>query len=268
MTTIIAVTYFDAKLTGIEFVSAFLPMTGGVQGYAQTYLVFFLIYPFVREASRNMTKNQNIYIILVLTVCVVGSKIVGGLVLTEQSVYCRLVLFVYIYFLMLFIKRYPCWASTKWIFPLLIFLVGWLGSVWYYYCCITSPQKWLGYLALVISNDEGVLLSIIPGIAFFLLFKNIKLKYNKVINFFASTTLTVLLLHDGHFSRTYTWQIFQTTTWLYSKHYLLHMFFVAISIYFVCSLIEFVIKWVESVLLGKKIETLATKLDLKLKERN
>lgn len=50
--TIAAAAMLGSQFTGIEWFSAFLPITGSVQGYPQVYLAFYLMLPLLTKISR------------------------------------------------------------------------------------------------------------------------------------------------------------------------------------------------------------------------
>lgn len=103
--TISIAAFLGSQFTVLDWITAFLPITGSVQGYAQTYLAFYLLLPFLVKISQGMTKKQNEYILGLLTLFCIVFRIVSSIEWSEQSVYCRLILFIYIYFIILYIKR-------------------------------------------------------------------------------------------------------------------------------------------------------------------
>lgn len=237
LTTFLAL-IMGSQLSIFEIGSAFFPICGGVQGYAQTYLAFYLLVPFLAKVTRSITKNQNIMIIVVLSLFIFVSLGWQSIIWTEQSVYCRLVLFVYIYFLMLYLKKYPIKiCSNKWIMCLVVIGI-WSVIFIQNFSMALSDDNPLKYISPLVSG-ENALFNIIGGIALFFFFKELKIKQNKWINFFGSTTLAVLLIHDGHFFRNWTWRLVHTSDWHYSKLFVLYIIVCAIGIYIVCSFVDF-----------------------------
>lgn len=236
-TTVLAIIY--TRTFSIDELSCLLPMTGGVQGYAQTYLVFYFIFPFLKKVSDNMTERQNKLLLYILSICVVGSRVVSVFInFSEQSVYSRLGLFIYFYFIARYLKKYKENKINNAIIPLIIFLGSWGAAFLFYYGGTIHPEYMFWEKLSVLIGDEGTLVNIIGGMALFFVFKNIKIKYNRVLNMFAGTTLAVIMIHDGHYFRSVTWSIFKTTEWWYSQYYLLFMVMVAVSIYFACAVID------------------------------
>lgn len=227
-----------AVLNGKEIFSAFLPITGGVQGYAQTYLAFYLLLPFLSKISNSMTKGQNQFILVVLTVFCIIFRVMSSLVWSEQSIYCRVILFIYIYFIMLYVKRNPIKILGKWWLMLATFIVGWMLAFMYFVGTTVYPDLAIWQYIGILFVDEGGLVFLIAGLAFFFFFKNIKMKNSKVINHFGGTTFAVILIHDGHFFRNYTWQLLRTSEWFYSKIFGIRVILSAILIYVICSIID------------------------------
>lgn len=235
ITTLVALC-LGSVLSRKEIFSAFLPITGGVQGYAQTYLAFYLLIPFLSKISKSITKGQNQFIIVVLTLYVVVFRIMSSLIASEQSIYCRVILFVYIYFLMLYIKRYPIGFLGKPMLVFSIFLIGWGMIYGYYMGTVMYPELVIWRYVSIFVVDEGGILFLLTGLSFFFFFKEIHIAPNRFINFFGATTLAVLLIHDGHFSRGWTWKWLNTVEWFRSK--IFGFIICVVLIYLVCSIID------------------------------
>lgn len=237
LTTIIAFFAGGGTLSVVEIGSAFFPISGGVQGYVQTYLAFYLLMPFLSKISRNITKNQTIMLLAVLSVYIFLVQAWQKLIWSEQSVYSRLGLFVFFYFLMLYLKRNPIAILKNRLLMGTIVLCCWfLIFAQRYFSTINETSMWR-FVSPLVSSEEA-LVNIIGGVAFFSFFKELKVKSSRIINTLGGTTLAVLLLHDGHFSRKFTWVLFRTSDWYYSKFFVIYVIGCTIGIYIVCSLID------------------------------
>ncbi|MGN0638493.1 MAG: acyltransferase family protein [Huintestinicola sp.] len=224
------------KMTIPELIGALLPITGAVQGYAATYLAFYLLLPFLTAVSKHTTDKQNCFLVGVLTVFVIFSRVIGPITSSEQDVYCRLILFVYFYFLMIFLKRHPVKWLEKPLVTMTLFIINWALIVSYHILpeIIPIDEKILQFMSRFLS-DEGGLLNITAGLLIFFFFKSINIKQSKWINITASTTLGVLLLHDGHFSRSLTWRILKPSSWIESKYYILMIFASVLIVFIYCA---------------------------------
>lgn len=103
----------------------------------------------------------------------------------------------------------------------------------YYFSDITSP--------LIIS----------AGVGMFVVFKNLKLRTNKWINYGGAITFSVYLLHDNPFFRDILWKdIFKTQKFYNANIVSLvgHMLIVVVSLFFVSALIEIIRKKAEQMI--------------------
>lgn len=89
--------------------------------------------------------------------------------------------------------------------------------------------------------------------AFFMIFKKITIHQSKVINFIATNTFGIYLLHNHTVSIPIFWRgIFGLNVIFKTRWYLLYSFFLVIAIFVVGISIECVRKRVEDAILGKK----------------
>jgi hypothetical protein len=88
--------------------------------------------------------------------------------------------------------------------------------------------------------DANTFLALSTGVFSFLFFKNIKVKYNKFINYFAASTFGVLLLHShSDYFRKWLWIDVLDTIETYNSPYLLiHSFGSVLAIFVVCTIID------------------------------
>ena len=109
---------------------------------------------------------------------------------------------------------------------------------------IFSKYGYTNYYNFVIGGNK--ILAISTAISLFILFINIKLNYNKIINVIASTTFGVFLIHtNSNAMRKFLWQDLLNVSSYYSKSFLLsfgHWFLSIIIIYVICVIIDLVRK--------------------------
>lgn len=241
--TTVAAFLLGSELSVFEWIGCFLPITGAVQGYAQTYLAFYLLIPFLSRVSAGMTKFQNKILIGILFTFVFVFRVMSRLFWNEQSVYSRLTLFIFFYFLFTYIKRNPIKLLDNVWFCLGVFLLGYGSLVGINYGSVLLPD-FVGWKYLsILAPDEGGLLNIISGISLFLVFKNINIRTNKIINLCAGSSFAVLLIHDGHFFRSWTWTISHISEWFFSPWYPVRLIVTAVIIYAICMCVDIIRKY-------------------------
>ena len=96
-------------------------------------------------------------------------------------------------------------------------------------------NKYMGRASIAYSNP----LIIIQTIAYFEFFGTLNIK-NKIINKIASLTLGVYMIHDNNFVRAniYKWLKIDNGP-IYSYKFIIYIFIIAVVIYIVCSIIEY-----------------------------
>lgn len=222
----------------IDIIAGFLPVCGKMHGFIQTYIAFYLIFPFISNSAKHMTKSQNLYILVVLSSFVFGFLIISSLTWTGQSVYCRLILFIFFFYLIRYIKKYHLEFAYNFKLHLTIFIIAFILDEFIHYSNIFFPgARLLRYQGLII-GDESRLLNVLAGTSLFFVFLNINVASSKIINYFGGSTLAILMMHDSDFFRQYTWDIFKTSQWFYNKYYLLILISVAVTIYVFCTIVD------------------------------
>ncbi|MDR3245498.1 MAG: acyltransferase [Prevotellaceae bacterium] len=102
--------------------------------------------------------------------------------------------------------------------------------------------------------DANKITVFLVAIFMFMSFKNIKVKYNKVINLVATSCFGVLLIHaNSDMMRQWLWKDFlHNTEWFQSSYLWLHMLLSCVGIYIVCTIIDICrIKFIEKPLFDR-----------------
>jgi len=111
--------------------------------------------------------------------------------------------------------------------------------------------------------DSNKILAVLTSVSTFIVFKNLKLKYNKIINTIASATFGVLLIHaNSDAMRSWLWgDVLQNTTYIQFNTAYLHLIISILLVYCICVAIDLlriyliekpVFKWLDKKLLSKK----------------
>jgi len=262
------VAYFmGAQLTWRNWFSIFLPISGNSHGFAASYLAFYLLLPFLKRMTQNLTKFQVRILLLLLFYFEVCTKIIGYFAQYTQPMASELFVFILIYVLIFNLKKWPIkLIEKKWmtfgIFSLIWILI-WIS--WYYN--ITLPGNQFSQFMITIMGDESSITNIIAGIALFFFFKNMKINKMPLINGLAAGTFGILLIHDHNFFRYNFWpQIIKTQNWFDSNYYLILLLIFVIWTYLTGFLIDYSRKkFFETPLLNsKKFQLICLKYDKKM----
>lgn len=168
---------FEIELNWHNWLGSFFPIIGNSHGFAATYLAFYLLIPILAILDKNMTKTQHLYLGGVLLYVEVVSLFAKGIFFNQVVILSsELTLFIFIYFLTSYIKKYEPFNihnSSK--FFVMLFII-WL-MIFGIFLLNTSDYRshWYISLLMYLCNDESSLLYIIGGYCAFFCFLNIKI---------------------------------------------------------------------------------------------
>lgn len=229
-------------ITGYEpfslaaFAKVILPITSIKQNFTGTYLAFFLCIPFLNVLVRNLTEKQHVKLLLLTGFIYVlfGTIPFFTLSMNYVSWYCVL------YFIASYIRLHPkrifdnkkFWGATT-VGLLIVDAISVVACVW-------LGTKIGRNMAYGFVSDSNAFLAVVTGVSAFMYFKNVKLKYNKLINTVSATTFGVLLIHaNGDAMRRWLWQDVLNNVEVYDSAWMpIHAAVSVIAIFCVCSVID------------------------------
>lgn len=214
-------------------ISLIMPFWGINTHFVNCFLVFYLTIPFLSVLVQNLTKRQH-QLLLLLTL---GCYTLLGSIPTFSIAFNYVSWFGIIFFIASYIRLYPSSVFEKRRFW------GWatLGSILLAMLSVVVMQKLFnsGYFFMADSNK---FFAVLVAVCSFLWFKNINIKYSKIVNAFGAATFGVLLIHAGSNAM---------LVWLWKDtvdvvgHYTLHLgqlvlfsIGVVLAIFMVCNLID------------------------------
>lgn len=210
---------------------ALFPILTCRHNYMTTFIMLYLCIPFLNKFIKSVSKEEMRNFCILLTVLI--SIIPSVLTLTKlytNNVYSYLAWMLYIYCLGAYIRLYEPALPWKLIsggsILLMLFMV------------IVAEPNW-EWLPIGYTTTQHNILMLIASVSIFCVFLKIKIGYNKFINFFASSTLAVLLIHDDPLVRGVIWtKIFNNAAYGGSQYLLLHEVTTVFLIYLFCVLVD------------------------------
>ena len=168
-------------LTVRRAVSLIMPIWGIKTHFVYCFIVFYLTIPFLSILVQNLTKRQH-QLLLLLTL---GCYTLLGSIPTFGVTFNYVTWFGIIFFTSSYIRLYPSpvfYNKTLW---------GWatLASA----ICAMFSVVVMGYFLM----DCNKFFAVLVAVCSFLWFKNMNIKYSKLINSFGAATFGVLLIHSG-----------------------------------------------------------------------
>lgn len=228
------------SLTMVRLLKLLTPVSGlGTSNFVGCFIVFWLTIPFLNILIRNMTKRQHELLILlsllVYTVC--------GTIPHFDVPLNYITWFGIVYFIASYIRLYPNSVfdrKTMW---------GWLTimSVALALLSIVGMQYLFGKTmgrpaAHFFIVDCNKVFAVAVAVSSFLWFKNMKIRYSKVINAIGASTFGVLLIHaNSDAMRQWLWYDLINCIGHYSLSLgslVLYSLGVVLAIFVVCSILD------------------------------
>ena len=209
-------------------------------GFTSSFLMFYLFIPFYNVLIHHMTKKQHEYLLAVSLIYFTAAPTF----LFAGSVFHEPLWYAILYFIAAYIRHYPqSWMNNNRIcIPGLICLALLSGLSVIVVDFVGVRFGFSSYYYMV--ADSNMLLALLVSIFVFLVFKNINMKHNKMINCIASTTFGVLCIHaSSDAMRKFLWQDLLKVPQAYALSLpLLMLYSIAsvIGVFAVCSVIDFV----------------------------
>lgn len=205
-------------------------------GFTGTFIFLYMLIPFINEMLLNL--NQKLHLILIGILGFLYT-IISTFSLFHDT-YSNLGWMITTYIIAAYVRLYPCkWFENKklyiwstilsvglsWASILVVDFVGSKVGFKNYYHMVANEHK---FLALACS------------FSLFMLFKNIKIKQNKVINTVAASTFGVFLIHaNSDAMRKFLWQdVLHNASYYDSPFLAVHAILSVILVYIVCVCID------------------------------
>ena len=204
----------------------FLPLFYNSCWFVSEYILLYLVYPYINVALHNITRQQyrNLIIIIAITFTLVPTLIPN---FGSYGWYGQLVVFILYYliggYIRLYGTKHECLLGTfltisgAALMAVVIFYYDYMGAT-------THNQQFYHNSFINIAGQFSPSI-VLMATGIILLFKNMHLGHNRLINTIAATTFGVYLIHDNPTN---------------VKHYLITAVIVCPLIFIICSLIDYV----------------------------
>ncbi len=230
----LATGYTSFSLTGL--IKAFLPIKNLGVGFTAAFLVFYLFIPFVNVLVKHLSERQHVLILALVSFAYIFLGSIPGFSVTFNYA----TWFIVLYIIASYIRFYPkkLFDNKKfWIITAFISVFACLASV---ICGIILLHKTGINAIYYFVTDSNKLLAVITALSLFMMFKNINIKYSKLINTMGATTFGVLLIHANNDAmREWLWKDLLDNVGAYGTNYLFaHAIISVVLIYIICTLID------------------------------
>lgn len=193
--------YETASVT--RLVKLLMPVWGFGGNFVDCFIVYWLSIPFLTILVKNMNKRQHELLLLLA----LSSYTILGTIPTFQIHYNYITWFCITFFIASYIRFYPLsvFDSNK--------FCGWLTIISVLLSLVSTAFMHIHFSSLgdiavshyFVSNCNKFC-AVAVAVSSFLYFKNLKIRYNRIINTIAAGTFGVLLIHaNSDAMRTWLW---------------------------------------------------------------
>lgn len=223
------------------------PFYGIGRGFTSSFIVFFLFIPFlnIMAAGMNKTLHQRLLLILFAVFTLIPSIMIPPFFYPANVIIGYVGWFMTVYLFAAYLRLYPeSWFGNRkiWAGALLtsialswgsVIAFAWLQRLLHY----QSP-----YYPYILISDSNKILAFATALSAFMFFKNLSMKYSKLINVAAACTFGVLLAHTStSMMRRWLWLDLLKNVSFYDGslgRLAFHAIWSVFAVYAVCTLIE------------------------------
>ncbi len=170
------------------FAGQILPIFSGRYWFISSYMVMYLLSPFINKLIKNCTHRELLILIGILLLCQIYMPFSG-----IKSFFGEVSWFITLYLIASYIKLYPNKIFNKNALLIPTFILTDLLILCLY--VFFDATQW----------GMTDALCIVASLSLFCIFKNVNLKNIKFINLISATTLGMYLIHDNTFVRPILW---------------------------------------------------------------
>lgn len=249
-----------------DLLKSFIPIHDVNTNFVSCFLLFYLLIPYINILIKNM--NKKVHLSLILTCLFIYTVL--GTIPKISITFNYVTWFSIMYIIGAYISKYKIdKLKIKWNFMTIISIVLSIISVviGLYISKNTGKQYMYYFIA-----DSNKILAVIVSICMFMSFRNMKIKYNKYINYISSSIFGVLLIHaNSDAMRSWLWKDTLNNIGMFNSNLLwLHCILSTIIIFILCVIIDKIrIRFIEKPffkILDCKIEKVETKIKNFIKE--
>ena len=219
----------------------------GFRGYwfVATYIVMYAFSPFINKMIKALTQKEHLLLIMCLLIFNITVPFIPNYWDWGLSFVAW---FITLYVIAAYLRLYQVdLLSNKWLM-LTIFILSY--AIIAIFNMFFNKSLW----------DMKEIMCIISSLSLFCFFKNINIKYNKVINIISSTTFGIYLIHDNVMFKSVLWiDILKCPEYAFSNYFILYAIACILGVFICCSLID---------LLRQLIFKGISKIKIKKKELN
>lgn len=228
------IVYFDRN----DLVQTILPITSNQYWYFSAYIVVFIFSPIINLMFEKFDKKKIVFILIAAGYFFSIMPTFGYFQTTSND---RIGVMFVLYGIGAFVRKYYSEKNKKCLYVeigISIILFAAYSCFAIFYDNFHSLPSFLNSRFCMVWGIEKISI-ILFSLIVFLVFKNIDLRYSRVINWIAASTFGVYLLHMNNWTTGYIWSnLCRTRDYYTSKYMILHAMICCGLIFIVCVAID------------------------------
>lgn len=230
-----------ATVTPQSFFQSVFPIISNIYWFVTAYFFLNLFIPYLNILAERMTVKQYLLLLAVMIFLICGPPYLMYYGISVYG-YNDAVVMILFWFTGAFIRKYERYINvSSWflLFCLVILIIGdFLFHFWGFNLGVEHPKIYIYTLNIGMYNYS--FFSFVVAIVIFLLFKNMKIKPNFLINYAASGVFAVYLIHENPYLVNLIFHDFVHFTKIKDLPTMIYQTFtIPAVIMFVCLLIEY-----------------------------
>lgn len=215
-----------------NFIKLFIPIKYISNNFTSCYLIFFLIIPFLNILIQNLNERKHLKLLCICAFTYIFLGSVPFLSVTMNYISW----FIVLYFISSYIRLYPKKIFSNTRFWFLICSASIIICSVSVICCF-----YYTIYPYYFVTDSNSFLAVITGLSLFMLFKNLKISYNRFINIVAASTFGVLLIHANcNEMREWLWNNICSNAEMFASSLIyIHSIICVIIIFTICTIIDY-----------------------------
>ena len=252
--------------THIEIFRHVFPLDLGFYWFIDVYIMLYCISPFLNILIEKLDKKEFLRLIIILLIIFSILPTITGLRFFQNNGY-TLYNFVLLYFIGAYLREYPIRKSYLFKYVKknafqLICIISFLGLAFLNLLLYRFGEQISSYSNILAEIGNNITTTtffysnpiiILQSICFFCFFETLDIK-SKFINKIASLSLGVYLIHEHIQIRTSLYQLLKINDGpITSYHFIWYIFVIAVLIFVVCLIIEWIRQIIFSFIYNRKI---------------
>ncbi|MBQ8783905.1 MAG: acyltransferase [Clostridia bacterium] len=218
-----------------DTITAFLPTSFSLYWFFTTYIVMYLLSPFVNKFLNSVSKETHLKVLLATTFL----WVILPTFTTRSFAGSELTLFLTLYIIGAYIRKYPNNLLTKNRNDIILIVLCTCFIAVFALGVLKIMPSFAEYATYFYSRQSLFVVLLSAGLLSF--FSKIKPFCSKALNTVSGTIFGIYLIHDNRFFRGFMWnEIFETDKFGTGNFILVHMLCCAVTVFVACFVIEFI----------------------------